>query len=318
MKNNPNKQSDFSRRVFIAKGALLGAGMLSGCSSLQKDCGGPGKPFQVVQGWAQAGHPQVKSRGIDADAKGRLYIAGDAEHPIIMMSPEGKYLGDWGKDVLVTPHGVRVQGDTVWVTDLDLQMALQFTLKGKLIRSFGEKGKAGDAPNQFNRPTDFAFGPDGAVYISDGYKNTRVVCYAPDGTIGKIWGEKGTGPGQFDLVHAIAIDKTGRVYVADRNNNRIQIFDLDGNYQTEWTHLGRPYGFYICGKGMIFICGLVPENGKFRVLRVNPDGKVLDEFGETGAGPGQFKMAHSIHVAKAGGVYVADGAGNYVQKFTRG
>ena len=107
MKNNRNNQSDFSRRNFIAKGTLLGAGLLSGCSSISKakKCGCSGKPFQVVEGWAQAGHPEIKSRGIDADAKGRLYIAGDAENPIVMMSPEGKYLGAWGKGILVALPG---------------------------------------------------------------------------------------------------------------------------------------------------------------------------------------------------------------------
>lgn len=255
------------------------------------------------------------SRGIDADGKGRIYVACDKQHPVIVISAEGKYLGEWGNGFLLGPHGLRIQRDTVWVTDIETQMAHQFTLDGKLIRSFGEKGKAGDAPEQFNRPTDFAFGPDGAVYISDGYQNTRVVCYAPDGTIRRIWGEKGDGPGQFNLVHAIAIGKNGHVYVADRSNNRVQIFDLQGKYLTQWNHVGKPYGLYACDDGSIFLCGIEPGSDRFRVVKLTADGKVLTEFGETGEGAGRFLMAHSVYVDKEGGVFVADGKANCVQKF---
>ena len=137
--------------------------------------------------------PGKQTVELNADRSGRIYVACDKQHPVIAMSAQGRLLGEWGKGLLLGPHGLRVQRDTLWVTDIETHMAHQFTLDGKLIRSFGEKGKGGDAPEQFNRPTDFAFGPDGAVYISDGYKNTRVVCYAPEGTIRRIWGEKGDG-----------------------------------------------------------------------------------------------------------------------------
>ena len=291
---------------------VLGARFFSAGNALGAD---RARQYRVVPDWPQDGCPQYMSRGIDADRSGRIYVACDKEHPIIMISPQGKYLGEWGQGLLLGPHGLRIQRNTVWVTDIETHMAHQFTLVGKLIRSFGEKGKAGDAPEQFNRPTDFAFGPDGAVYISDGYQNTRVVCRAPDGTIRRIWGEKGDGPGQFDLVHAIAIGKNGRVYVADRSNQRVQIFDLQGKYLTQWNHVGTPYGLYACKDGSLFLCGIQADSNRFRVAKISEDGKVLTEFGQTGEGPGQFLMAHSLYVDKENAVFVADGKANRVQKY---
>lgn len=320
MKTHRPKRSGYSRRQFIAAGALAAAPVLGAKLFGIADCRAAGnarsaKSYQLVPNWPGEGCPRVQSRGIDADSKGRIYVAGDAEHPILMLSAEGKYLGDWGQGILTTPHGLRVHQDTVWVHDLETHLAHQFTLDGEPIRSFGTKGTPGDGPNQFNRPTDFAFAPDGAIYISDGYLNTRVVCREPDGTVRKIWGEKGDGPSQFDLVHAIAIDRRRRVLVADRSNRRIQIFDLKGDYLTQWDHVGTPYGLYACDDGSIFLCGLAPDGERFRVAKLDGNGKVLDEFGQTGDGPGQFLMAHSIYVDKDHAVFVADGKANRVQKF---
>lgn len=271
--------------------------------------------YKLVPEWAKIGHPKIMARGIDADSTGRILVTGDAEHPVMMLSPEGEFLGSWGQEVLPEAHGLRVQGETIWVTDLTLHMILQFTVDGELIRSFGEERVAGDSPEHFNKPTDFAFGPDGAIYVSDGYINTRVVCLNPDGSFRKIWGKKGSGPGEFNLVHSLVIDETKRVYVADRENHRIQIFDLDGKYLTEWSHIGVPYTLYVGPDGAIFMCGLEPGAKRFRVLKLSIDGEILADFGETGNMPGQFEMAHSIFVDKSGGVFVADGMSMYVQKF---
>ncbi|MDP6635712.1 MAG: peptidyl-alpha-hydroxyglycine alpha-amidating lyase family protein [Phycisphaerae bacterium] len=324
MSNSSKTPRAYCRRDFCAislrSGAgLLGVGLLSASSVQAAKPAKPAptpKPYRPVRNWPEKGVPKVQTRGLGADTKGRLYVAGDSKHPIILIAPDGKYLGCWGKGVLQGPHGVRVHKDTVWVTDVSTHQAHQFTLKGKLLRSFGKKNQPGPAADQFNKPTDFAFGPDGAIYISDGYVNTRVVCLAPDGSVRKIWGRKGSGPGQFSLVHAIAIDRSGRVYVADRNNNRVQIFDLKGKFLTEWKQLGKPYGLHACADGSIFFCGVEPDSGKFSVKKLNAKGKLLAEFGSTGKGPGQFLMAHSIHACPDGAMIVADGKANRLQKFS--
>jgi peptidylamidoglycolate lyase len=287
---------------------------VAGCSSPKADQGIP-VAFQLDTRWPAEGYELVKSRGLDADSSGRIYVAGTVEDPVLVYSPKGRLITSWGQGILAGSHGVRIYHDQVWVTDVDTHQAHLFTLDGKLIKSLGEKGVEGEAPNQFNKPTDFAFSKTGDIYISDGYKNSRVVCYRPDGTVRKIWGKAGTGKSEFNLVHAVAIGPNDRVYVGDRTNGRIQIFDLDGNYITEWNHVGNPYGLYANDNKTIFCCGVDPDSGEFRVLLLDLDGKILTQFGSTGDGPGQFQMAHSLYVDKAGAVYVADGKSNRMQRF---
>jgi DNA-binding beta-propeller fold protein YncE len=303
------------RRFLLTSGAAVAGACLSSRLSLANNTS-RADSYRFVESWPGEGAPEVMCRGIDADAGGRIYVAGDADHPVIIFSEDGEYLGEWEAEVLATPHGLRIQDDTVWISDVETHMVHQFSLDGTLIRSFGEKGVAGDEPERFNKPTDFAFGPDGSVYVSDGYLNTRVVCLTSDGKVKKIWGEPGKGPGQFNLVHAIAIDAKSRVVVADRTNRRLQLFNLEGRYLTEWNDIGTPYGLCACVDGSLFVCGLDVDGERFRVVKLDGDGKVLAEFGKTGDEPGDFLMAHSLYVNANNAVYVADGKANCVQKFT--
>jgi len=295
--------------VAVALGlCCTGHGMASGGRKIPSS-------FRLDTSWPAEGYERIKSRGLDADSSGRIYVAGTAEHPVLVYTPEGKLITSWGQGIVKGSHGVRIYNDQVWVTDVANHQAYLFTLDGKLIKSLGEKGVAGEDPNQFNKPTDFSFSKTGDIYISDGYKNSRVVCYRQDGTVRKIWGKAGTGKSEFKLVHAISVGPDDRVYVGDRTNARIQIFDLDGNYIDEWNHVGKPYGLYANDNQTIFVCGLNPDSGEFRVLLLDLNGKILTEFGSTGDGPGQFQMAHSLYVDKDGAVYVADGKSNRMQRF---
>ncbi len=299
-----------TRRDFIKTGLLAGMALAPFSKAF-----GSNKQYRFDPDWPGKDSPHVKSRGIDADSFGKIYVAGDKKHPVMMYSPEGKYLGSWDKGPLPSPHGLRINNDLVWVTDLKRHQALQFTLEGKLLKTLGKKKKKGDAPDRFNRPTDFAFSKSGDIYISDGYKNTRVVCYGPDHKVKKIWGSKGDGKSEFDLVHAVAIGADDRVYVADRENLRVQIFDLDGKYLTEWNHVGKPYGLYTTADSKIFICGINPDTKKLGALLLDLSGKIITEFGDAGEGPGEFLMAHSIYVDETGRVYIADGKIGRVQRF---
>ncbi len=317
MKRLNRFSQEITRRGFIQGSAagVLGASVLGGCSHSRKDWPPLSSEYRLVPGWQKDSVPPIKTRGLDADSEGQIYVTGDEEHPVMMLNRKGEFLGSWGKYLLMGAHGLRIRNDEMWVSDTVTHQVHKFALDGTLIRSFGIRGEASGAPGYFDRPTDFAFGPNGDIYVSDGYGNTRVVCYSPDGRIKRIWGEKGDGPSQFDLVHAIAIDGEGRVYVGDRNNDRVQIFDLDGNYITQWDHIGKPYGLYTFADKTIFLCGIEAGSDRFRVLRLDRNGEVLCEFGETGEGPGQFLMAHSIYVDKMGAVYVADGKSQGIQKF---
>jgi DNA-binding beta-propeller fold protein YncE len=127
--------------------------------------------------------------------------------------------------------------------------------RGQLIRTIGERGVAGTDGTHFDRPTKVAVAPDGTFYVSDGYRNSRVVAFGRDGHFLFAWGSKGSGPGEFDLPHGIALDRRGRVYVADRGNARVQIFDRAGRFLTEWkgSGYGRPFDVAVAGDGSVVL-----------------------------------------------------------------
>jgi sugar lactone lactonase YvrE len=284
-----------------------GAFLLTGCQS-NSDCA-----YEHVATWdsASAGVELDMILGIGIDSKGRVYAtAGTGEDGVLVFDADGKIVDSWGKG-LVSKHGLRVIDDKVWVTDRERQVVMEFTLDGKLLRTLGTEGKSGLGDNEFNKPSDVAIGPNGDIYISDGYTNSRVMRFGADGKFKQSWGAKGDGESEFDLVHNIAIDKKGRVFIADRENKRVQIFDADGKFIDEWKHVGKAYGLYIDDEQRVYITDGVANN----VYVTNIKGEVLCVFGKGGDGPGEFKMAHSITVDKKGNIYVTEGDGKRIQVF---
>jgi peptidylamidoglycolate lyase len=234
----------------------------------------------------------------------------------------GRVLADWGENRFAMPHGLSVdRNDNVWVTDVALQQVFKFSHDGQLLLTVGERGMAGNDATHFNQPTEVAVAADGSFYVSDGYRNTRVMKFSPTGAFLFQWGTKGSGPGEFDLPHGAAVDRTGRVYVSDRTNSRVQIFDPSGHYIGEWKgkDIGRPYDVALASNGTAFIAdgGDQPQKPPDRsgVAVVRPDGSVIERFGRWGNYDGQFEMAHCVAVAKDGSVYVGDITGGRVQKF---
>lgn len=234
----------------------------------------------------------------------------------------GQVLTEWGANQFAMPHGLTVDSqDQVWLTDVALQQVYKFSHDGHLLMTLGERGVAGSDPAHFNRVTDVAVAPDGSFFVSDGYRNSRVMKFSPTGTFLMQWGTKGTGPGQFDVPHSIALDQRGKIYVADRQNDRVQIFDGNGRYLGEWKSkdIGRPYALRFGPDGTAYIAdgGEQPKMPPDRsgVDVVSRDGKQITRFGRWGNYDGQFEMAHAIAVASDGSVYVADITGKRVQKF---
>ena len=128
---------------------------------------------------------------------------------------------------------------------------MKFSPDGKVLMTLGKPGVAGDGPDTFNAPSDVLVAPNGDIFVADGHgdkTNERIVKFAKDGKFIKDWGKTGKGPGEFDVPHALAMDSSGRLFVADRSNNRIQIFDQDGKFLAEWRQFGRPSGLYIDSK----------------------------------------------------------------------
>jgi DNA-binding beta-propeller fold protein YncE len=234
------------------------------------------------------------------DRSGTIYVLqrGDKADPVIAVDKEGKTLRSWGKGMFTVPHSVRVDADgNIWTVDAGSSVILKFTPQGKKLQeiSVGEivTGNKCAFPTLCGT-TDITFGPNGRLFISDGYGNARILEYSAGGNRVKVWGSAGTGPGQFNIPHGIANDgKT--LYVADRGNSRVQRFDLDGRYLGEWTNLGRPFALKVTG-GALWVSTML---AKPAILKVDlATGKVL---GQTDA-PGP----HSIDVNEAGEI-VASG-----------
>jgi peptidylamidoglycolate lyase len=303
----------------------------------------PPAGFHVVRGWPIVPDGEILGwvvSGVGVDSGGDVFVLHRAgrdwpssdeldltpiTRPTVLVfdGQTGRLRTQWGANRFAMPHGLTVdREDNVWITDVALQQVYKFSHDGQLLLTIGERGVAGNDGSHFNRPTKVAVAADGSAYVSDGYRNSRVVKFAPDGRVLFQWGSKGGGPGQFDVPHGIALDARGRVYVADRANARVQIFDGDGQYLSEWKGeaFGRPFDVALSADGTAFIV----DGGDMRddppdrsaVVVIRPDGSVAERFGRFGVYDGQLYRAHDLAVSKDGAVYVGDANGR-VQKFVR-
>ena len=296
---------------------------------------------EVVPGWPSLPEDHVLGlcAGVGVDSHNHVFVFHRRERvwstpfpkePIaaatvsVIDGQSGKLLASWGAGRFIMPHGLTIdREDHVWLTDVGLHQVFKFTHDGSLLLTLGERGKPGADASHFNLPTDVAVLPDGSFYVSDGYRNTRVVKFAADGRYEFEWGGKGDAPGQFNLPHGIAVDARGRVFVCDRTNSRLQVFNARGKFLAQWKgpHIGRPYGVAVGPDGHIYLidggdpAAQPAERGK--AVELDAEGGVLDTFGSPGKGSGQFQTGHDIAVAPDGAVYVAEGAGKRVQKFVR-
>jgi len=207
--------------------------------------------YKVDPNWPQRPEnmPWAGTPGVAVDAKDQVWVFTRANPPVQVYTAEGKFVRAWGSDLIgVTPtgmssHGIEIDSQgMIWLVDAGQHVVLQCTPEGKLLKTLGTRGEPGCDETHFNRPTDVAITPDGEVFVSDGYGNSRVVHFDSRGKFVKAWGKLGTGPGEFSLVHAVALDSKGRVYVADRNNARVQVFDPDGKFLAQWQNLLVPWG----------------------------------------------------------------------------
>lgn len=250
---------------------------------------------------------------VDFDSKGRMYLFHRGPQPILCFDSNGKFVRSWGDKLIGQAHGLRVAPDeTIWVTDIGNHMVFQFSPEGKLLLALGQAGKPGDSQDQFNKPTDIAFGPQGEFYISDGYGNSRVMKFAANGKFLSQWGTPGKGPGEFNLPHSILVDATGRVLVGDRENDRVQIFDLEGNLREIWTGFA-PYGMEFDSRGNLFVA----DGRANKVLQLNASGKVEKSWGKTGKRPGEYNLPHMLAVDAAGNLFVTEIGGKRLQKLRR-
>jgi DNA-binding beta-propeller fold protein YncE len=253
------------------------------------------------------------------DSEDRVYVFTRGEHPMIVFDRDGSFVTSWGEKLFTRPHGLTLGFDeTLYCADDDGHCIRKCTLDGQVLMTIGTPGEP--APRHsgqpFNRPTKVAFAPKtDELYISDGYGNAKVHKYSADGQHLFSWGDYGADPGQFNLVHSICTDNEGKVYIADRENHRVQIFDEMGNYLSQWNNLHRPCGLHI--EGELAYIGQLPTH-----LEVNADypnlgacvsihdlnGRRLIKLGDVypGEKPGQFTAPHGLAVDSHGDIYVGE------------
>ena len=293
--------------------------------------------YDVVEGWEQlpAGYAHRDVAGVAVDGEDRVFLICRGDHPVISYDRKGSFLGSWGEgEFTYRTHGITLGPDgTIWCTDDGNHTVRQFTPSGKLLTTLGTPNTPSDTGydgkntltvsrpgGPFNRPTNLAVGPKGDLYVSDGYGNCRVHRFAPSGELRRSWGVPGTGPGQFYLPHGIAIAVDGRVFVCDRENDRIQIFDPDGEYLGEWTDTQRPTHLVFDGEGRAYVSelgwyqgqtsqrqGPIQEPRYGRVSVYDREGRVLARWGSPdAAASGSFAAAHGIAVDSRSDIYVSE------------
>ena len=251
--------------------------------------------------------------GVAVSSKGDVYLFHRGKQPVIVVDRHGKYLRSWGDDSVGLAHGLRIdRDDNVWVTDIANHQVLKFSPDGRLLMALGKAGTAGDGNDEFDQPTDIAFGPRGEIYVSDGYGNSRVMVFTPNGGFLTKWGEAGNGPGQFNLPHTIVVDNRGRVVVGDRENDRVQVFDSGGKLLAIWPGFA-PFGLAYDNQGNLFVA----DGRANKVLRLDSDGTVVGSWGEEGANTGQFQLPHMLAADPVGNLFVGEIEGKRFQKFVR-
>ena len=257
------------------------------------------------------------------NSKGQVYVFNRGTHPMLVLDREGNVESWWGDGVFGNLHGVTIgPDDSVFCVDNGDSTMRKFTADGKLLMTLGTPnqpaGKMSGEP--FCVPTHVAIDKrNGDFYVADGYSNARVHKYDPNGKYLSSFGESGTGEGQFNIVHNIDTDKNGWLYVADRENHRVQIFSPEGKYETQWNNLSRAAAIYIDSRGDEeiayigeYFCGIgsndIGTDLGPRVTMMSLDGKVLGRAGRQSYGDeaGRFYSPHGLAVDAHGDIYVAE------------
>jgi DNA-binding beta-propeller fold protein YncE len=297
--------------------------------------------YEVLEGWEKLpeGWSFVEVAGVAVDSAEKVYVFNRGEHPVIVFDKEGRFLDAWGEGVFSNPHGIYIdRDDRVWLADNFDHTVRKFTTSGELLLTLGDTEHPSEtgfklnvspvccAAGPFNMVTNAAMGPDGDIYISDGYGNARVHRYSADGELKASWGEPGSGPGQFNLPHSIVVDRSGRVFVADRENSRIQIFSAAGEFLDQWTWVNRPCDLFLDAQENLYIAELgwavppstvihykmmqMPPIGHDPIARVticDLDGRVQARIGgPRPVLPGNFIQPHGIWADSRGDFYVGE------------
>ncbi|MBI3328444.1 MAG: hypothetical protein HYZ81_17300 [Nitrospinae bacterium] len=279
--------------------------------------------YEVAEAWGKLpdGWSFKEVGAVGVDAKDNVYVFNRGQHPMMVFDRKGNFLRSWGEGIFPRAHGLTMApDDTMFCTDDGDHTVRKCTLDGKVLFTLGTSGRpaAFMSGDPFNRCTHVAIDPrNGDFYVADGYGNARVHKYSPEGQLLFSWGESGTDPGQFNIVHNIATDKDGWIYIADRENHRIQVFDRNGTFETQWINMARPCGLYIDQAAELAYVGelgvAIGPNAQAmklgpRVSIYDTRGHLLARLGDNpeGEAPGRFIAPHGICIDSRGDIYVGE------------
>ena len=261
-----------------------------------------GKKLKLPEGWLLG-----EVAAVEVNSKGHIFVFNRGDHKLLKFDTNGNFLVEFGtgNTTFDIPHGLKIdQYDNVWTTDVGSHIVIKFSPAGEVLMVLGRQAHQGTYMEKWNyvifdQPTDVAIGPDGGIFVTDGYGNSRVVKFDKKGNHLKTWGEKGNEKGQFNLPHTVTVyDK--KVYVGDRENKRIQIFDLDGNFLNQWTNTGYPYSIKIFNEHLFSVDGVTCQ-----VYIFDLNGKKVGEFGKRGFDKGELSLPHWLDVNEEG-IWIAE------------
>lgn len=295
--------------------------------------------FELVEGWERLpdgwSHADVAS--VCTDSSGTVFLFCRGDHPVIVFDRDGSFRGSWGEGMFSKrTHGMYMsRDDSLILTDDGGNCVARYTVDGRFVEGIGPQGAPADtgftgvigeikqAAGPYNRPTNASSATSGETYVSDGYGNARIHRFGPAGDLVQSWGAPGSGPGEFRIPHSVWAHRDGRILVADRENDRIQVFDSQGGYQTEWTDIQRPQDIFVDDAGLIYVAEFgwragdrsfaggsprtVAQAVPARVSILDPDGEPLLRWSSPDSGaPGYFIAPHGIWVDDEGSIYVAE------------